>query len=52
MSALFRERRDAGLYDPDEEVLKKAAVKLDKEMDKRRKAAEDAVQTDSEDSEK
>jgi hypothetical protein len=52
MSALFRERRDAGLYDPDEQVRLKAAAKLDKEMDKRRKAAEEVAQADAEDSEK
>lgn len=41
MSVLYRERREAGLYDPDEKVREKAAQKLDKEQQERIKAAQE-----------
>ena len=49
MSSYYRDKRDAGLFDADEETRLKAAAKLDKAMQARIKAAQ---QTDEGEAEK
>ena len=44
MSAYWRNKRDAGLFSPDEETRLKAARKLDKEMQAQIKAGEEEAQ--------
>ncbi len=44
MSQLYRERREAGLYDADEKTRDKARVDLDKQANERLKQSEKEAQ--------